>query len=359
MSRTAYLPKGKERDFLQALAERYRVYAPCSEDGNLLFRNFSPDCEISFDRPAVSPPKAVIYPQHETLFTFAFKKDPDNLGTVNVELKEPADFPATVIVGARPCDARGFTIIDRVFKDSDVPDPYYRARREATTIVSITCPSPWPGCFCTAVDGGPDEKSDSDAMMTELEKGYFLESVTEKGEKLLDAPMLEDGSPYREEAEKRQAEGRKAVEAQQAAARLPQPDAERFHSPEFWEEAVAKCVSCGACTYLCPTCYCFNITDEERMDSGERVRSWDSCMSCHFTLEASGHNPRTRKTERFKNRVGHKFLYYPEKYGGAIQCSGCGRCIRHCPVSMEISRIVTDLGAPEQKAGQGEEKPGA
>ena len=78
-------------------------------------------------------------------------------------------------------------------------------------------------------------------------------------------------------------------------------------------------LSCGACTYLCPTCYCFNITDDKGVSAGERVRSWDACMFRHFTLEASGHNPRTKKAQRFKNSVGHKFVYYPDKYDGEIR----------------------------------------
>ena len=101
-------------------------------------------------------------------------------------------------------------------------------------------------------------------------------------------------------------------------------------------------MSCGACTYLCPTCYCFNMTDEQAVNKGERIRSWDSCMFPHFTLETSGHNPRSKKAQRFKQRVGHKFVYYPEKYG-ELACSGCGRCIRFCPISMEIGKVVARL----------------
>ena len=113
----------------------------------------------------------------------------------------------------------------------------------------------------------------------------------------------------------------------------------------FWRDQSAKCVSCGACTYLCPTCYCFTITDETTGMSGRRMRSWDACMHFQFTLEASGHNPRPTKAHRLKNRVGHKFSYYPTLHDGLIACCGCGRCVKSCPVSVDIREIVQNAVA--------------
>ncbi len=111
----------------------------------------------------------------------------------------------------------------------------------------------------------------------------------------------------------------------------------------YWQKMAAQCLSCGICTYVCPTCYCFTITDEIENLRGERLRSWDSCMFYHYTLEASGHNPRPSKLNRYRNRVGHKFSYIPEKYDGLIGCCGCGRCIRSCPVSIDIRQVVGSL----------------
>ena len=113
-----------------------------------------------------------------------------------------------------------------------------------------------------------------------------------------------------------------------------------FDNAEFWEAQSGKCISCGTCTYLCPTCYCFNISDEKFGHEGVRLRTWDNCMSSQFTLEASGHNPRPTKANRLKNRVGHKFSYYPSLHDGNIACCGCGRCIKSCPASVDIRAIV-------------------
>jgi len=109
---------------------------------------------------------------------------------------------------------------------------------------------------------------------------------------------------------------------------------------DFWKEVAETCLGCGVCTYLCPTCYCFNITDDDLGLNSRRIRTWDNCMSHTFTLEGSGHNPRPTKAHRLKNRVGHKFSYYPDLHGGVMACCGCGRCIKQCPAGIDIRQIV-------------------
>lgn len=343
-----FVPKEEWGAFIEALSKKAIVHVPCLEGDTVIFRPFSTERTLCFERPANVPPKPVIFPQSETLFSFKFNKDPENQQKVAVELEEKLDFPETILLGGRPCDARGFTVYDRPYIETDKPDPYYKGRRERTTIVTLACQTPYTGCFCTAVGGEPASKKGSDAIVTELENGYYIETVTEKGKALLRDAGVEDGSAYQAEAEKKHEVVRAAVKDVFNAQGKPSVSVELFENPQFWEEAVAKCVSCGACTYLCPTCYCFNMTDEQTMNKGERIRSWDGCMYTHFTLEASGHNPRPRKYDRFKQRVGHKFRFYPEAYNGEIACSGCGRCIRLCPVSVDIREIVSNLQRPGQ-----------
>ncbi len=347
MADTGFIPKAEWEAFIQGLSKKAHVQVPCLEGDVVLFKPFSTDRTLCFDRPANCPPKSVIFPQSETLFSFRFNKDPENPQKVNVELEEKLDFAETVILGGRPCDARGFTVYDRPYLETDKPDPYYKGRRGQTTIVTMACQSPSAGCFCTAVGGEPADKKGSDVIITELEHGYFVEAVTEKGRRILQEPSVKDGSAYQGEAEKKHEAVRAAVKDVFGADGKPLVSAERFESDQFWEQALAKCLSCGACTYLCPTCYCFNVTDEQMIDKGERIRSWDGCMHVHFTLEASGHNPRPTRYQRFKNRVGHKFRYYPETYHGEIACCGCGRCIRYCPVSVDIREIVSKLREPD------------
>jgi ferredoxin len=353
MADTGFIPKEKWGTFIEGLAAKAQVWVPCLDGDVVIFKPYSKDQTLCFERPANSPPKGIIFPQSDTLFAFNFSKDPENPQKVMVELEEKLDFPKTIIFGSRPCDAKGFLIYDRPYMQTDTPDPYYKGRREQTVIVTMSCQSTYAGCFCTAVGGGPADKEGSDALITELDNGYFIEAITDKGKEILQQAAAESGAGHEAEALKKQEAVRSRVKDPFCANGKPEILKDLFESDEFWEEELSKCVSCGACTYLCPTCYCFNITDEKTLEKGERIRSWDGCMYNHFTLEASGHNPRPTKYQRFKNRVGHKFLFYPEKYNGVIACCGCGRCIRFCPMSVDISEIVSKLQKQTGSASNG------
>lgn len=316
----------------------YEVFLPYLEGDTVLLSPHRPDREPFFESPSVVPPKSILFPQSEVLFRFRHRKED---GRRKVELQEVLESQDVLIFGSRPCDARAFLTFDKVFLSEDPKDPYYMERRGRAVICSLTCPFPTPSCFCTSVGSGPDDKEGSDILATELEEGFYLEVLSEKGRALVEDGLFEDGSPFEQEARRRAERTRRYMRvpfAQEAGI-----DKKAFEDDEFWKQVVSKCLSCGLCTYLCPTCYCFNITDETGFESGERIRSWDSCMFHHYTLEASGHNPRPTKFDRFKNRVGHKFLFFPERFDGMLSCTGCGRCVRFCPVSLDIADIVRRL----------------
>jgi ferredoxin len=114
---------------------------------------------------------------------------------------------------------------------------------------------------------------------------------------------------------------------------------DRTMDPDIWKEITAKCISCAACTYVCPTCFCFNIRDEQKGLKGERYKCWDYCMNSYYTLEASGHNPRAEKNKRYRNKVNCKYNYNIKRSNN-IFCGGCGRCIEVCPVSVDIREVV-------------------
>jgi ferredoxin len=338
MRKAAYLAKERWKEFVRDLSGRSEVYAPCKEGEAIAFRRLLPEETPCLDGPAVGAPKAIIYHQSEALFTFDFRKDPAAPDKAAVVLRAETEAPPAIILCDRPCDAKGFTIIDRVFLDVD---PYYRERREKTTIITLTCDTTYAGCFCTSVGGGPCDAAGSDVLLTDIGHGYYVEVLTDKGAEALNGTALEEGAPYSKEAEERRIASKEALKPVFSGG-----GEIRLVSVQdaFWEEVSQRCLGCGACTYLCPTCYCFNITDEQGVNAGERIRSWDSCMFTHFTLEASGHNPRSHKWQRFRNRVAHKFVHYPEKYGEPA-CTGCGRCIRLCPASIAISATVAELAA--------------
>ncbi len=338
--------------WLAAMAKTRKVFATQRESGAIIFKPYDPGREVVFERESVTSCKEAVFPQTKVLFSYFVKKNPETGETAGVAIEESLNKPApqAVVFGTRPCGTKGFLTFDRVFDCDRIRDPYYTSLRERTAFITLACDRPGATCFCHWVGGAPDDPKGSDALLTPVEGGFLVEAVTEKGEELVN----EARSLFAEADEKRREEGA-AVRDKAKGMLTPKPDLtdigpaleKRFRDLDFWEDMTAACVSCNMCTYLCPTCYCFNITDESDGQAGVRLRTWDACMSQQYSLEASGHNPRPTRAHRMRNRVNHKFWYHPKEYGGVISCCGCGRCVKHCPGSVDIRRIL--LTALERK----------
>jgi len=274
--------------------------------------------------------KGVVLPQHETFLSYAY--DSDGKVTVTPRI---ADTPTTVF-GVRLCDTRGVRCIDQTFGENGPSgaDPNYVARRDATTFIALACTAADvdAACFC-ATFGPPDDYGVADLVVHPVEGGYVLRPLSAKGLAAAALAPVEQGVPVPEPP----------LPAQGAAIEIEgieQKLIEHFDDMELWSDITEKCLSCGACSFVCPTCYCFTIADEERgSDHGDRVRCWDSCGFACYTKEASGHNPRSSNAQRFRNRVNHKFAYYAELYS-LESCVGCGRCIRACPAGVDIRDMV-------------------
>ncbi|MCE5243164.1 MAG: 4Fe-4S dicluster domain-containing protein [Syntrophobacteraceae bacterium] len=340
MAKEKYLKEEQLPAWLSELGRTNRVLAPREEGGSIVFRPCA-DGEVPvLATDSTASPKAAIFPASHELFSFAQEKNPDDPEKASLTLTPKIEAEPTVVFGARPCGVRGFLIFDRVYQGEKFPDPYYKAAREKTLFITQTCTSTENTCFCNWVGSGPDDPAGSDVLLTRVNGGFLLEAVSGRGEALLESPLLSDAGDRAKEAKAAREEARKSLGEARDLSAAPKSLLALFNDQGFWEDVSAKCLSCGACTYLCPTCYCFSITDETKGLSGKRLRSWDNCMSFQFTLEASGHNPRPTKAHRLKNRVGHKFSYYPTLHEGLLACCGCGRCIKSCPVSVDIREIV-------------------
>ncbi len=280
------------------------------------------------------PLKEVFLPRTEVLFHY------ENRAGGDVELRsQPTPEGEVVVIGCRPCDAAALEILDKVFH-WDYDDAPYRTRRQQTCLLSWACSSPGPQCFCTSVGGGPHHAQGSDVIAFMDDTGEaILQVLTEKGEALM--ARLGD-----------------CVQPAPPGVELPEPPVlERRFDPEkiktwldenfeseFWTDVSLACLGCAVCSYLCPTCHCFDIVDEATWNCGERRRNWDCCAFRLFTLHASGHNPRPTQTERCRQRVMHKFKYFPERFG-RMACVGCGRCIRNCGVGQDLVSILTEIEA--------------
>ena len=259
------------------------------------------------------------------------------------------------ILGGRPCDARGFLVLDPVYKDVD---PYYRERRERTTIITLACPRPYPGCFCTSLDSGPADKQGSDVLVTEVEGGYFLEAVTDKGKAVLDDPAVQEGASRKAEAEEKQKNAYSRVKKAFSGGKNVKISKERFLSDQFWEDVTAKCLSCGACTYPLP--YVLLLQHYRRAGRHTRASASEAgTRACSPTSPwRRAATTRGRKRPRGSNRGSATSSSTIRRSTRSSACSGCGRCIRYCPISMEISKVVAKL-ADEGDGGEKEDVEGA
>lgn len=312
-----------------------RVVAPVREGDLVVFRPVTSREEILWDEgKSTLPLKEWLFPPTEPVLHYRFWGN-------EVEVEDPPlEAPETVVLFARPCDAAALGILDVVFA-SDYEDAFYLTRRRAMTVVGLSCSRPQPECFCAAVGLSPTATQGSDILLTPLDGRYLVEVLTEKGQRLVEenAALFQEAEGL--DKEKATAAALAQMEEVEPLGEVSRRLSERFES-EMWEVVARKCVGCGVCAFLCPTCHCFDIVDEANAFGGCRCKNWDACAFALFTLHASGHNPRPTQAHRYRQRVMHKFAYFPENFGPTM-CVGCGRCLVHCPVGMDIYEIVRIL----------------
>jgi sulfhydrogenase subunit beta (sulfur reductase) len=279
------------------------------------------------------PIKSLFFPQSETILSY----EGDTFRSAPVqEVKR-------VLFGIRPCDARTLEHMNSVFADGQYRDPYFLAHRRDTLIVSLACGEPQDTCFCTSFGGGPFDEAGSDVLMFKDVDTLFFQACSPAGT----AFMTEFAGHYKK-PKAGIVETRKKTAAKAGKKPLRLDAARLFEKlggslqPAFWESLAWRCLSCGICTYLCPTCHCFAFSDQPSATGIERSRNWDACSLELFTREASGHNPRSSKGQRIKQRIMHKFRYATENFGDVF-CVGCGRCIGNCPVNMDIREILGEI----------------
>ena len=334
------LSKSGLADLLRQLAgEKTRVIAPANRGAFTEFAEIRDLGEADLSRVNTRGSiKQFFMPPSETILKYS--RDGK---AVKLDRAEPPKPRPTVIVGGRPCDAASLPIVDKVFR-WDCDDQFWLVRREATVVMSISCTDCDECCFCTALGLAPHSTEGSDLLLTPIAKDeYLVEAVTDKGRALVKANK--DLFPERNGAALDKNAACKA-----ALAKLPpamdlgkvKAWLDNHFDDEFWGEASLKCIGCGCCTFLCPTCHCFDIVDEATGDRGLRRKNWDACQFAQFTLHASGHNPRPDRASRWRQRVMHKFSYYVDRFGPRL-CVGCGRCIRSCPVQMNISQQLRTI----------------
>jgi sulfhydrogenase subunit beta (sulfur reductase) len=332
------ISKEKLDIWLSAIAKESTLIAPKQTDGVLLYLPIIHHEEIvfNFTRPEMSI-KEWLFPATDRLMAVEKNKQ-------QIKLIETLPDSRQVIFGVRPCDARGLKVLDHVFTDTGPVDLYYTKRRVNTTLIGLACQEMGESCFCTRVGGDLDDPRDVDIMLVKREGGYEIQVITEKGRDLL-LPEWHNLDIWGEDEISRGVNP--GSNSAPSAVYLKKQVWPPLFKDEYWEEMAERCLSCRICAYVCPTCRCFDIRDEvlpsdDEYDHFERIRCWDSCASEAYRRVAGGHNPRSRKGQRMRNRFFCKFYYYPDQYG-PIACTGCGRCVDACPVNIDVTEVLDYL----------------
>ena len=322
----------------QKITEDRELYLPVKSGGQVNFAAWDAETEVSLETlKTVKSPKDAFFPQFETLYTC---KTEDNKLKIEPEKLKNKDF---VVFGMKACDIQGLHVLDKVFLHGPV-DTYYAARREHGTIVALACSEPESSCFCNAfgIDAAAPE---GDVCIWIIGDEIFWKPLTEKGTALtrVVGSMLEE-IPDEQERIKEEQEKIHGIIEKLPYAKLSlegwneESLNEKFDSP-LWEDLYKPCLACGTCTFVCPTCQCYDIMDYQTKDGVQRYRCWDSCMYSDFTLMAGGNN-RTSQMQRFRQRFMHKLVYFPANNDGMYSCTGCGRCVEKCPASLNIVKVV-------------------
>ncbi len=320
--------------------QEFELFIPSKDEGVAKFAKWDGKDTSFLDwyRNTVVPPRANFLPPMEEMFHF--QKDEEGY---HIELPS-SNRQKQLIFGIRPCDAKALAILDMVFEDA-YQDPYYLAKRRNAVLVGLGCTNPYDSCFCTSLESSPTDSTNVDLMLTDIGDGFLIEAITEAGKELITrTSSLEEAS----EADETRAKASKEAAYQKVTRQLDTKNIKQkllasFENQDYWEEIAAKCISCGICTLLCPTCYCFDINDEMLKEQGARFRSLDSCSFPTYT-KMPMENPRAEKWRRVRNKVCHKYEFYPMNFG-VIACTGCGRCIRLCPVNWDITQMLNSLPA--------------
>ncbi len=330
--------------YLKRLSKTFDVQVPVRAQGITLFAPYEEHLELDFASHTRLSAKSYFLPQHEVLLRYE--------GDGSQQQQAVPDTPK-VLFGVKPCDARAVELNARLLvNDPDGGNPqdiYFKTRIENTTMLGYGCDRPGAACFCSSCGGGPFDHTGLDGLITDIGAELLITIFEdrEKSRALIHADLMEESTSEALETSRRVAEEAEKKLSMQSELVKPETDSSTLFTLSIWEETAQRCVNCGICTYLCPTCTCFDMTDEVSEGCGTQSRCWDSCMFSLFTLHASGHNPRPGRKERVRQRFMHKLNYFPDRYDGVVSCVGCGRCVIHCPVNIdirEISRLMAEAG---------------
>ncbi len=325
-------------ELFSAISAQKQLFIP-ADDGTpqAKFTLWQNGMKLSDKLNTVRSAKDMFFPQVENLVNFKVSGKQMEI----IENRDAAD--PFVVFGVRACDCCSFDILDTVFL-SDPVDTFYQTRRENGVVITLACNRPAETCFCGAF--GIDAANPAGDVTCWQDENYlYWQANTEKGTALTDTLSMltdcdeNDVTPIQEKT-------------REILKKLPLNDLDlsdlkdqellKLFNSDVWGELSESCLGCGTCTFICPTCQCYDVQDFDNGREVRRFRCWDSCMYSDFTMMAHGTNRPTQK-ERFRQRFMHKLVYYPNNNDGVFGCVGCGRCLQKCPIHMNIVKVAKKL----------------
>ncbi len=332
------LPEEKINDLFECIGSQQPLYIPqMNTSGNSDFKIWTKGAKLSKALKTIRSAKDFFFPKTEHMVSM--KIEGKNV-SVEDPRKELEDF---VIFGVRACDAASFKIVDDVYLNMTPVDSYYKNRRDHGTVITLACTAPVDTCFCSTY--GIDATNPAGDVSSWLSEGkYYFRANTEKGEAFVKkvSSLLSESDETAVEKQQKEVKGKieKLPFAHLDLSKWNGKDMLKIFNSKVWDDLYQTCLGCGTCTYICPTCMCFDVRDFDTGNGNiKQFRCWDSCMYSDFTQMAA-ENPRHTQKERFRQRFMHKLVYYPMAHEDNFQCVGCGRCLESCPIHMNIVKVI-------------------
>lgn len=251
------------------------------------------------------------------------------------------------VIGAKACDLAALKLQDQHFLEGEFVDPGYQAKRQGLFIIAVNCSHAASTCFCASTGDGPECETGFDICLTELEEGFLVEVGSDYGEKIVQTLNLRTVTPEQShEAERQTARVIESQSRELQPITLNQLQSKRFH-PQ-WDDIAERCLACGNCTMVCPTCFCHRHHEEPKLDgkSSEHVREWDSCFGeSHGQL--AGFQVRKTVIQRYQQWMIHKLDTWHEQYERS-GCVGCGRCMSWCPAEIDFVKEANQIGGEKE-----------
>lgn len=358
----AFIQRNRFKQLLQTLQQAdYRCIGPQLRDGAIVYDTLQSVDQLPAGWRDEQAPGRYRLEQHDSPRCFAWANGPQALKPLLFSPREvlwqvqrdatgrltfaevAASSERLAVIGVRACDLAALRLQDAHFLKPPYGDPHYRQRRSQLFLIAVNCTQPAATCFCASTGDGPRATDGFDLVLSELDDGYLIDAGTAAGEQLLQKLPVTKATP----AQHRQVESEIDAAAQQQSRHLPGQNlqAALFANLDHprWDDVAQRCLSCGNCTAVCPTCFCYSEQDEPALngDSSEHYRQWDSCFNQgHSYIHGMVIRPETRT--RYRQWLTHKLGSWHEQYGRS-GCVGCGRCISWCPAGIDLTDEVAAI----------------